>query len=234
MRLYMDVHNNERGVSAKDVGDTHIKNTRPRSPTPKEREMPRRTFFILVTALLAVALPLSQAAAAPPSSDTQPVFAIATGDVVGSSTLTRSDTGLSMTLHTSGLPAGDAVTIWWVIFNEPGNCLTSPCGEPDLFNPAAVPSVQRAAGHVIGGNGVGNFGGQLSVGDPSEAWPLYTGPGVLDPRTAEIWLVVHEHGPAIPGLIDFMIHSFGGGCANLPPFTGPNACVSTQVSIYLP
>jgi hypothetical protein len=199
--------------------------------------MQRRTVLILAMALLAVALPLSQAAAAPPSSDSQPVFWIAgqnVGQNVGTSTLSRSDSGLSMTLHTSGLPAGDAVTVWWVVFNNPDACLTAVCGEPDLFRPQTQPSVQHAAGHVIGGAGVGNYGGHLKVGDTSGAWPLYEGPGVIDPSTAQVWLVVHDHGPAIPGLIDFMIHSFGGGCANLPPSTGPNTCASIQIAVYVP
>jgi hypothetical protein len=116
----------------------------------------------------------------------------------------------------------------------PANCLSHPCGEPDLFNEAARPSVQFAAGHVIGGTGTGNFAGHLSLGDTSGAWPFYTGPGVENPWTAEVWLVVHQHGQAVPGLIPSMIHTFGGGCANLPPGTGPNTCITSQIAVYLP
>jgi hypothetical protein len=39
----------------------------------------------------------------------------------GSSTLNRISKAISMDLHTSGLPAGDAVTIWWMVFNHPRN-----------------------------------------------------------------------------------------------------------------
>lgn len=190
--------------------------------------------FLLLCSVALLALPVGHAAAAPPAVASQPVVVIASGDVVGTSQLIRTDSGLSMSLQTSGLPAGDAVTTWWVVFNQPQNCASNPCGEPDLFNVAAQPSVQLASGHVIGADGRGNYGAHLSVGDTSGAWPLYTGPGVIDPRTAQVWLVVHDHGPAIPGLLETMIHSFGGGCANLPPFTGPNTCASTQIAVYLP
>lgn len=195
--------------------------------------MRRPHLFLAAAALLSLALPLG-AGAAPASISVQPVVAIANGTVMGSAQLVRTQSGVSMTLHTTGLPAGEAVTIWWVVFNEPENCGSSRCGEPDLFNEAAKPSVQLAAGHVIGVGGTADFGGHLSVGDTGGAWPLFTGPGILDTGSAEIWLALHRHGPAIPGLVDFQLHSFGGGCANLPPFTGPNVCETTQVAIFQP
>ena len=68
---------------------------------------------------------------------------------------------IGFTLHTSGLPAGDAVTIWWVVFNHPEACshgaLGLRCGERDFAEPAVDASVLYAAGQVIGGGGTGNF-----------------------------------------------------------------------------
>jgi hypothetical protein len=90
----------------------------------------------------------------------------------------------------------------------------------------------QSGGHVIGGGGVANWGGALRLGDISQAlW----GTGLTNPLGADVHLIVHSHGPAIPKTIASMIHSFGGGCSNVPPGTGapgPNECVDLQFSAY--
>jgi len=67
---------------------------------------------------------------------------------VGTSTLTRTGSGTSFSLRTTGLQAGHAVTVWWMVLNPDGSV-----------------SVQYAAGHVIDEGGAAEFGGHLSVGD---------------------------------------------------------------------
>jgi hypothetical protein len=66
----------------------------------------------------------------------------------GTSTLTRTGSGISFSLRTTGLQAGHAVTVWWLVFNPDGSV-----------------SVQYAAGHVIDEGGAAEFGVHLSVGD---------------------------------------------------------------------
>jgi hypothetical protein len=78
---------------------------------------------------------------------TSPVATLA-GATMGTSTLTRTGSGIAFSLVTSGLQAGHAVTVWWMV-----------------FNPDSSVSVQYAAGHVIDEGGVAEFGGHLSVGD---------------------------------------------------------------------
>ncbi|MHA1553471.1 MAG: hypothetical protein ACTSU0_03570, partial [Alphaproteobacteria bacterium] len=100
--------------------------------------------------------------------------------------LMRMDHGVSVTLDTVGLTAGDAVTMWWVIFNEPQNCSDGECGENDVFNldadgkfilnddgsppfngaghEAAQISVNYADGHVIDMGGAATFLGQFPAG----------------------------------------------------------------------
>lgn len=184
----------------------------------------KRWFKLLAAmALLLVVAPSAFAAASYQSiSD---VRALPGGAVVSGawSKLVRTDAGVAMTLHTSQLEAGTATTVWWVIFNHPENCIGG-CGEDDLENTAAQPSVLHAAGHVVGGDGVDNFGARLSVGDTAEA---VFGPGLLNLFGAEIHLVVRSHGKAIPSLIDEQIHSFNGGCP-------PNTCVNVQGSMHKP
>ena len=162
--------------------------------------------------------------------------------VVGSSTLVRTPNGLSFTYHTSGLPAGYAFTLWIVVFNNPEACFTNPCSDKDIFeNPAAQADFLWGAGHVIGGNGVGNFGGHLRVGDTSRSGlaELTESPtvGLLYPMSAEIQMAIHSHGPAVPGeTLKAQLSSFLGGCkvlldvVDFPDEVGE--CVTFQSSIH--
>jgi hypothetical protein len=145
---------------------------------------------------------------------TTAVRSFSDGSVIpGSSAgLIRTDTGVSATLATSGLPAGDVVTMWWVVFNHPENC-SGPsaghpfqCGRSDLGNPAVEASVLYAAGRITSDGGAANYGAHLSVGDTSGA--LF-GPGLLFPRSAHVHLVLHDHGPADPAIVSQELHSFG-------------------------
>jgi len=125
---------------------------------------------------------------------------------------------------------GDAVTVWWVVFNHPENCrvkLDNPsfpfrCGETDLSRPGVEASVLYAAGHVVGGSGKAGFGAHLAVGDTTGA--LF-GPGLEPPQltVADVHLVVHDHGPADPGLMPAQIHSFD---------VCNTACTDVQASVH--
>jgi hypothetical protein len=115
----------------------------------------------VAVALTALVLPLA-AQAEPATTQTVDVtgwndlIPAPTPDIHGTASLVRRDGGISMTFRTSGLPAGDAVTIWWII-----------------VDPATgkVVSGQFAAGHVVGNNGVASFAGSLSEGDTSGCFP---------------------------------------------------------------
>jgi hypothetical protein len=119
---------------------------------------------------------------------TSPVATFA-GDPAGTSTLTRTGSGIAFSLSTSGLQAGHAVTIWWMV-----------------VNPDRSLSVQYAAGHVIDGGSAAEFGGHLSVGDTDGV--INGGPGLLDAQGADVVLVVRDHGPADPGRVNQQIHTF--------------------------
>lgn len=132
------------------------------------------------------------------------------------SSLWRQASGVTATVRTRELAAGHAVTLWWVVFNDPSNCndssesLGSQCGPADLppfgGDDSAVTSLLYAAGHVVGDTGDATFAARLRVGDDSAAtW----GPGLIDPAGAEIHLVVRDHGEKRPGETDDAIRSFG-------------------------
>jgi hypothetical protein len=187
---------------------------------------------LLPAIMVAVALGLMAvpAQAAPATQDTVNMVVFSTGAViapgVATSTLVRNDNGVGMTIHTVGLPADTADTVWWVIFNNPTACSHGMhglrCGLQDLFVPAVRASVQFAAGHIIASDGVGDYGAYLRQEDASGcASPALPCNGLFNARTADIHLVVRTHGAPIPGLIPDQIHSFNGGCP-------PNTCKNIQ------
>jgi hypothetical protein len=179
-----------------------------------------------------------------------------------SASIVRTKNGVNFAVHTNSLMPGHAYTLWVVIFNEPGQCLTAPgtCTPNDLFNPAAKPDMLYGAGVIASGSGSATLAGRIQVGDVSGSVQAPVGllsNGLIDPYGAEIHVVVHDHGPAIPQFLPDMIQSLAGGCTDsgIPaqgapsPWNdyalsaayggefgrlGPNACASVQYSILRP
>jgi hypothetical protein len=152
------------------------------------------------------------------------------------SQLVRSGDGVFMTFHTQGLTPGTVATAWWVFFNNPKACLTSPCRVADLLsNPASEPSLLYAAGRVVGPDGAASFSEFRAVGDttgsesvPVPPFPAYN-PGLLDSKKAEVHVVIRTHGPALAGdALTQQLTTFNGGCP------APNTCGNVQVSIHQP
>jgi hypothetical protein len=146
----------------------------------------RRILVALALVGLLSVVVVSRAGAA--TQTTSPVATFA-GAPVGTSTLTRTGSGVSFSLQTTGLQAGHAVTVWWMVLNPNGSL-----------------SVQYAAGHVIDEGGAAEFGGYLQVGDTDGV--INDGPGLLDATGANVVLVVRDHGPADPGRVNQQVHTF--------------------------
>lgn len=199
--------------------------------------------------LTALALLVAPAAGAPAGHSTSPVMTIpppVPPTVVGTSTVVRTDHGVSATLETSALQPGDVVTLWWVVVNNTEACENpfagSPCGPPDVLNPETQASVLHAAGRIVDEDGTAGYGAHLRVGDTSRA---LLGPGLLDPREALVILVLKTHGPKIPELTSEMLSTFAAGCQNqldVPPGAppdlvgtpGPNDCAEIQFTVHAP
>lgn len=162
---------------------------------------------------------------------TSPVFSIGPGhtfiDFVpgASSTLVRTQNGVSVSLQTSQLPAGHAVTVWALIFNNPSACGPGGCDETrgDLGNPAVQGSLQRVAGHVVGATS--SFAGHLGIGEASQT---AFGLGLLNPYGAHINLIVREHGVAASG--ELLLQQFH----NPSPRFCNVACSDIQKSVHPP
>jgi hypothetical protein len=192
----------------------------------------------------------SQAAAA---AATEPVVRLTDFVPVGTSRLVRTPNGINFNLSTSDLTSGHTYTLWFVAFNEPGQCAVAhECGPDDVVNDAAKPDMLYAAGSIAGGGGTATFAGRRAVGDTSGSinspvgLPAY---GLLDSFGAEIHLAVHDHGPKLPAYMPDMIQTVDGGCtdAGIPaagvmsPWNqhtfgrrGPNTCATIQAAVHRP
>lgn len=131
--------------------------------------------------------------------------------------------------------AKTAVTLWWVVFNSPENCATSPCSGDDLA--AADGSVFYASGALVPANDRVRFVASLyeTAADFSDIGPFTSivgGPGLVDALAAEIHIVVRTHGPAIAGQeteqITLLLEP---SCQQLG---GPNECKNIQFAIHVP
>jgi hypothetical protein len=207
----------------------------------------RMAFAACTVAALALQGPAAGKLLASGHISRSPVYWLS--DVVGTSKLVRTPSGVSFTYHTSSLVPGQVVTLWVVVFNNPAACATDPCTFADMGNPEAQGDFLYGGGHVIGGSGRGNFGGHLAVGDTSGSGLAEIGGtslGLIDPLTAEIQLALHSHGPKVPGkTLKAQLSSFLGGCEvflgtdgiadgpeDIPDEIGE--CVTFQLSVHQP
>jgi hypothetical protein len=188
----------------------------------------------IVGALVALVLPFA-AQAEPATTQTVDVtgwndlIPAPTADVHGTASLVRTDNGISMSFRTTGLPAGEPVTIWWIILES---CEHGVAGLPC--------SAQFAAGHVVGNNGSAAFAGHLAEGDTSGCFlpnglpadDLFPCEGLKDARSATVLLLARVHGPKRPGDVPTQIHTSettGQGIAN--DLCGPVFC-QVQAAIF--
>ena len=166
------------------------------------------------------------------------------GAVAGASAqLVRTDGSVNASFHARELIHGHVYTLWFIVINNAAACASAPCTAGDvLFNTTAIQAdVTYGGGIVAGGSGTGTLSGHLAEGALANAW---FGNGFGDARTAEVHLVVNDHGPKIPGLVGEMLHTYRGGCTDesLPgPFPdtaksdgtpGPNTCRLYQTAIF--
>ncbi len=149
--------------------------------------------------------------------------------------LFRNNESVFGTISTSGISPGHVVTLWWAIFNDPSFCAGAVCAPPDLNNPLVNGSLQLGGGEVVGISGRVNFSGYLAVGDNTGFYrlPMFPNmpdpaPGVVNPKGAEIHLVIRDHGPASsdPTILAQQLTSFPGGC------TMSNPCANIQAAIF--
>ena len=99
-------------------------------------------------------------------TDTVPVRWFADGSVTGGmSHLTRNAGMVVLTMEVAGLVPGDAFTVWWVVFNAPENCASTPCTDAEFADVTnAQIAVGNATGNVVKSDGTMEFGAVLRAG----------------------------------------------------------------------
>lgn len=187
-----------------------------------------------------------------PRQQTADVFGFAAPeDPVGASSLARHDDRVDAEIESSGLAPDEAITLWWVVFNDPEACSPPACGEDDMFvggDPAAGLDedaiaaadvvVAYAAGDVTDGAGRVALSATLAEGGPVDEIVFGSAPTLKDTAGAEVHLVLRSHGPAVADRLDAQLSSFAGGCdvELLPPAT-PTAvgeCADVQFAVHQP
>jgi WD40 repeat protein/serine/threonine protein kinase len=200
-----------------------------------------------------VGLNTSSANQASASVQTQPIFWFATGFPIesGSATLTRTSGGIAMTYHARELTPGDAITIWWVIWERPQLCTLPACTPDDVFLTDAAGnlltdendylmlnqtqidkvgiSLLYATGNVVNNDGTADFTAYLPVGNRTGRTTF--GRGLLFPFTPEIHLVARTHGTASTdrSILHQQLNTDWGGCE---PFHLP--CNDVQAAVFPP
>lgn len=194
-----------------------------------------KTIRKLLTVLSVACLVVSPAAIADGSAKSEaPVFLTYDigGEVVGNSKVVRTNNGVSAQIKTSGLPAGHAMTMWIIFFNNPLACADVVCDPAvDGGNPATGFDFHYGAGHVVNGNNT-TLSGFLQAGETSTSGGAEVGGTavpLLNPHGAQIWLAVHSHGPAQTGqILAAQMSSFLGGCDML---LGPGGIAASEADI---
>jgi len=182
--------------------------------------------------------PEDHQAFSPPGTAAVYATGYATGVPGAWSLVARNPSGLAMVIHAVGLTPGHAYAAWWVVFNAPEFC-THPnavvgtrCGDGDLPTNDGDPRVQAtmayATGHVVdGAAGVRttDFAGWLPA---DAAIGANFGPGLLDPASAELHLVLTDLGSADAELDAYQLRALADVC-----MAEANACPVAQVSYQL-
>ena len=154
----------------------------------------------------------------------------ADGHVTGSAELKRKKEGIRIEVNTTELGAGYAYTNWWVIFNNPEHCAggAGGCNGDDFPNPDVEASVLYATGRVADSHGNATFRAFLSVGlIRADRQRHRFGPGLQDPKKAEVHYVIRSHGPAsdsVPELHE-QLSTVGGLCSADNPCFDPQSIV---------
>lgn len=123
----------------------------------------------------------------------------------GAATLKRTRYGFTGQIMAQVLTAGDAYTVWIVIFNNSDACFSHPCSAADLGNADARSAVFNGAGAISASDG--NGGGVINAEFSAVAGKIPDGMccrGSLDRRNglrAEVHIVVDQH-PETPDAPD--------------------------------
>ena len=149
--------------------------------------------------------------------------------------------GAALNLEAAELIPNHVYTVWWLIYNHPELCVSTPCSFTDLLDqtPGVNADAGYAAGFIADSTGKASLNTHLALGNLPHAW---YGHGFTTPY-AEIHILVKDHGQPIAGLENDMLSSYQGGCSesipnNLPAsvqhdgLPGSNKCQLFQTVVF--
>lgn len=159
-----------------------------------------------------------------------------------SASLFSFEDGIAMSLQTKGLVPGHVYTLWFVVMNYPEACAAAPglCKPADVLERTAKTGsdVIYADGVVADESGLAAFNAYIPRGNSDAFW---FGNGLQKTTSAEVHLVINDHGPSRLDNLGNMLTSYRGGCSDdsLPAAfpavakadgrPGPNRCRMVQV-----
>lgn len=165
------------------------------------------------------------------------------------------DDGVFVAVETSGLNPGHVHTLWFVVINEPAACFdpvavteghktdASECTSRDVLLRSDIvkSDVGYGGGVIVAEDGTARFAWHQPEGALTNSW--FTA-GLMDSETAEIHVVVNDHGPLIQGRERAMLGSYRDGCkddsipgpmpatARADGAAGPNVCRLMQTAVF--
>jgi hypothetical protein len=164
----------------------------------------------------------------------------------------RFDDRVRFQFRSGSLAPHEAMTLWFIAFNNPSACSDGVCGPDDIFvdgDPSlgfdvdAIAAAEVVAGYaggdVAGPNGQIYIAGTMVEGavDGTETI-IGVEPMLHDARETEVHLAARTHGPAIKDIVDVQLGSYGGGCDvfHLPGTypVGLRECADVQAAVHLP
>jgi hypothetical protein len=169
--------------------------------------------------LLALSFPLS-AVAQTTTFQAANFHDFTTGEeLAGAGTMVRSADAVWATLSASGLDKKAAYTGWWIIFNNPEECIDGAgyCG-PDDLDPSdsngVGSSIFYALGFTTGTDGTVNLSTQITAGEIPVGAQHFWGPGLAAGNSfdAEIHLLFRSHWKTLPGEAADQISDVDGAC----------------------
>ena len=227
------------GTNMRNQQLNELSDATPRRSSTKHRWGIIGAFLVGTLAVGGVSL---AAAGAPSTTDTQGMFDFGDGSSVpGESHLTRTDDAVFVLVEGEGLVAGDAHTLWFVVFNNPGDC-SGTCGEDDIFNEdgslnvegvkAAEIGIGNASGNIARADGTIELGGHL-VQNGGDAGHQILFPAALDGDSlltadgddAEVHVILQSHGNARGG--EKLLEQLSMVDANCTP-----TCADLQAAVH--
>lgn len=165
------------------------------------------------------------------------------------------DDGVFVAVDTVGLNPGHVHTLWFVAINNPAGCYdevalieghkTDPaeCTSRDVLlrTEEVKADVGYGGGVVVGEDGTARFAWHQPEGALTNGW---FSDGLAEADTAEIHVVINDHGPLLVGRERAMLSSYRDGCkddsipgpmpasARADGQAGPNVCRLMQTAVF--